>query len=64
MKVLNLGIFFRVSRAKVIVTVVFGNSHVPVFEQDTYRANITENLPNGTRVIQVFATDPDEVCAV
>lgn len=44
-----------------IVFVVYGNSHVPVFEQSTYLVNISENVSNGSRIVQVYATDPDEV---
>lgn len=35
------------------------NDNKPVFESDPYEAVIVENLPSGTRVIQVKATDQD-----
>lgn len=35
------------------------NDHSPVFERQSYRANIQENLPIGTKVLMPYATDKD-----
>ncbi|KAG7484455.1 hypothetical protein MATL_G00049540 [Megalops atlanticus] len=36
------------------------NDHAPVFNQSRYHAIISENLPLGSNILQVFATDADE----
>ncbi|XP_064208725.1 protocadherin-16 isoform X3 [Anguilla rostrata] len=36
------------------------NDHAPVFNQSRYHAFISENLPLGSNILQVFATDADE----
>ena len=43
----------RESTADVTVYVADDNDHLPVFEQDTYTADIAEHSPAGTVVIQV-----------
>ncbi|XP_047462295.1 LOW QUALITY PROTEIN: protocadherin-16-like [Mugil cephalus] len=42
------------------VTVTDINDHVPVFNQSRYHAIISESLPQGSSILQVFATDEDE----
>ncbi|KAM9332564.1 protocadherin-16 [Pholidichthys leucotaenia] len=36
------------------------NDHAPVFNQSRYHAIISESLPQGSSILQVFATDEDE----
>ncbi|KAJ8383464.1 hypothetical protein AAFF_G00220600 [Aldrovandia affinis] len=48
-----------VSAADVSIQVKDVNDNRPVFESDPYRAVVVENLPAGTLVIQVKATDLD-----
>ncbi|XP_074169785.1 protocadherin gamma-B1 isoform X12 [Rhinolophus sinicus] len=42
------------------IQVTDANDHAPVFSQDTYRVRLQENVPRGTSVLQVKATDQDE----
>ncbi|XP_031728397.1 protocadherin-16 [Anarrhichthys ocellatus] len=42
------------------VTVTDINDHAPVFNQTRYHAIISESLPQGSSILQVFATDEDE----
>ncbi|XP_062870185.1 protocadherin-16-like [Trichomycterus rosablanca] len=42
------------------VTVQDINDHAPVFNQSRYHAIISESLPQGSNILQVFATDADE----
>ncbi|XP_042287246.1 protocadherin-16-like [Thunnus maccoyii] len=42
------------------VTVTDINDHAPVFNQSRYHAIISESLPQGSSILQVFATDEDE----
>lgn len=37
------------------------NDNLPQFEVDLYNISIVENLPNGFSVLQVIATDQDQV---
>lgn len=37
------------------------NDNLPQFEVDIYNISIVENLPNGFSVLQVVATDQDQV---
>ncbi|KAM4875259.1 protocadherin gamma-A6-like [Thomomys bottae] len=50
----------RSSTAQILVTVLDANDNAPVFTQTTYRVNVPENLPVGTPVLSVNATDQDE----
>ena len=43
------------------VTIIDINNHSPVFDAITYFINVTENVPSGTFVLQVHATDVDAV---
>ncbi|KAK7925920.1 hypothetical protein WMY93_008230 [Mugilogobius chulae] len=45
--------------AQVIVRVLGANLYSPVFSQRFYLAEVSENAPPGSRVIQVLATDED-----
>nr|XP_060490113.1 protocadherin gamma-B1-like [Panthera onca] len=42
------------------IQVTDANDNAPLFSQDTYRVNIQENVPWGTSVLQVMATDQDQ----
>ncbi|XP_060035855.1 protocadherin gamma-B3 isoform X22 [Erinaceus europaeus] len=42
------------------VIVADANDNPPVFSQDTYRVSVSENLPMGSSVLRVVATDMDE----
>ncbi|KAM8897984.1 protocadherin-16 [Spinachia spinachia] len=42
------------------VTVTDINDHAPAFNQTRYHAIISESLPQGSSILQVFATDEDE----
>ncbi|KAM5214037.1 protocadherin gamma-A3 isoform 31-T31 [Hipposideros larvatus] len=42
------------------VIVLDANDNPPVFTQPEYRVSVQENLPVGTRLLTVNATDPDE----
>ncbi|KAF4082073.1 hypothetical protein AMELA_G00147500 [Ameiurus melas] len=42
------------------VTVQDINDHAPVFNQSRYHAIISESLPQGSNILQVFASDADE----
>ncbi|XP_053078272.1 protocadherin gamma-B1 isoform X17 [Acinonyx jubatus] len=42
------------------IQVTDANDNAPLFSQDTYRVNIRENVPWGTSVLQVMATDQDQ----
>ncbi|KAM8741703.1 protocadherin-16 [Acanthopagrus schlegelii] len=42
------------------VTVTDINDHAPVFNQSRYHAIISESLPQGSSILQVFATDEDD----
>ncbi|XP_053422784.1 protocadherin gamma-B5 isoform X17 [Nycticebus coucang] len=42
------------------IQVIDANDNPPVFSQDVYRVSLPENVPPGTAVLQVSATDRDE----
>ncbi|XP_008567706.1 PREDICTED: protocadherin gamma-B1-like [Galeopterus variegatus] len=42
------------------IQVTDANDNAPVFSQDVYRVSLQENVPQGTPVLQVMATDQDE----
>nr|CAI9688950.1 unnamed protein product [Rangifer tarandus platyrhynchus] len=50
----------RSSVARILVTVLDANDNAPVFTQPVYRVSVPENLPVGTPVLSVNATDQDE----
>ena len=50
----------RSSAARILVTVLDANDNAPVFTQPVYRVSVPENLPVGTPVLSVNATDQDE----
>nr|XP_051700278.1 protocadherin gamma-A9 isoform X9 [Oryctolagus cuniculus] len=50
----------RSSTAHILVTVLDTNDNAPVFAQPTYRVQVPENVPQGTRLLTVRASDPDE----
>lgn len=47
--------------ARVEVELLDLNDNLPEFEVDLYNISIVENLPNGFSVLQVMATDKDQV---
>ncbi|XP_014649363.1 PREDICTED: protocadherin gamma-B1-like [Ceratotherium simum simum] len=42
------------------IRVTDANDNAPVFSQDAYRVSLQENVPRGTSVLRVMATDQDE----
>ncbi|CAM5160472.1 unnamed protein product [Natator depressus] len=50
----------RSGTAQIRVIVLDSNDKAPVFSQPVYRVNIWENVPEGSPVVTVKATDPDE----
>ncbi|XP_072252450.1 protocadherin gamma-A2-like [Leuresthes tenuis] len=44
----------------IVITVLDANDNAPVFTQQTYKATVTENSPNGTIVTTVIASDADD----
>ncbi|XP_029797556.1 protocadherin gamma-A6-like, partial [Suricata suricatta] len=50
----------RSGTARIQVTVLDVNDNAPVFTQPVYRVSVPENLPVGTPVLSVNATDQDE----
>ncbi|XP_053312733.1 protocadherin-16 [Spea bombifrons] len=50
----------RSSQMRLDVSVLDINDHAPVFNQSRYQALISESLPPGSSVLQVYATDADE----
>ncbi|XP_055980534.1 protocadherin gamma-B3 isoform X18 [Sorex fumeus] len=50
----------RSCSTQVRVTVADANDNPPVFSQDVYSVSLPENLPLGSSVLKVMATDPDE----
>lgn len=51
----------RYAFSSVRVTVEDVNDNSPVMQQHLYQAEIVENLPNGSPVTRIRATDVDEV---
>ncbi|KAM4826977.1 protocadherin Fat 2 [Thomomys bottae] len=43
----------------VVIDVVDGNNHAPIFSRSSYEGTVEENLPPGTQVLSVTATDRD-----
>ncbi|XP_075397831.1 protocadherin gamma-A8 isoform X7 [Tenrec ecaudatus] len=50
----------RSSTVRIHVTVLDTNDNAPVFAQPVYRVKVPEDVPRGTRLLTVRATDPDE----
>ncbi|EMP35332.1 Protocadherin gamma-A4 [Chelonia mydas] len=50
----------RSGTAQIRVIVLDSNDNAPVFSQPVYRVTIWENVPEGSPVVTVKATDPDE----
>ncbi|XP_074147742.1 protocadherin gamma-B2 isoform X19 [Sminthopsis crassicaudata] len=46
--------------AQIRINVVDANDNVPVFSQQVYRVSVRENLPPGSTLLRVSATDQDE----
>ncbi|XP_072001848.1 protocadherin-10-like isoform X1 [Engystomops pustulosus] len=54
------GVPERSGTALIIVSVLDANDNVPTFDQTFYRVSLQENVPRGTLVIKLNATDLDE----
>ncbi|XP_012861131.1 protocadherin gamma-A4-like [Echinops telfairi] len=50
----------RSGTARIRVKVMDTNDNAPVFTQPEYHVSVRENIPVGTRLLTVKATDPDE----
>uniref|UniRef100_A0AAR2L9B7 Protocadherin-16 n=1 Tax=Pygocentrus nattereri TaxID=42514 RepID=A0AAR2L9B7_PYGNA len=50
----------KIGQMTLDVTVQDINDHAPVFNQSRYHAIISESLPQGSNILQVFASDADE----
>ncbi|XP_078405903.1 uncharacterized protein LOC144685381 [Cetorhinus maximus] len=50
----------RSSTAQIIIVVQDANDNSPVFSQSGYRVSLNENVPKGTLVIELNATDLDD----
>nr|XP_036281174.1 protocadherin gamma-A9 isoform X2 [Pipistrellus kuhlii] len=50
----------RSSSVHILVTVLDMNDNAPVFAQPIYRVTVPENVPPGTQLLTVRASDPDE----
>ncbi|KAM7320186.1 hypothetical protein ACRRTK_020629 [Alexandromys fortis] len=50
----------RSGTCRIRVKVLDVNDNAPVFTQPEYRVSVPENMPIGTRILTVTATDPDE----
>ncbi|XP_007937286.2 protocadherin gamma-B3-like [Orycteropus afer afer] len=50
----------RSGTTQIRVVVADANDNPPVFTQDLYRISVPENLPAGSSLLKVMATDPDE----
>ncbi|XP_053422773.1 protocadherin gamma-A8 isoform X7 [Nycticebus coucang] len=50
----------RSSTVRIQVTVLDTNDNAPVFAQPIYRVKVLENVPPGTQLLTVAASDPDE----
>nr|XP_020011616.1 protocadherin gamma-B1-like [Castor canadensis] len=48
------------STTQIRIKVTDANDNAPVFSQDIYKVSLQENIPWGTSVLQVMATDQDE----
>ncbi|XP_048187564.1 protocadherin gamma-A4-like [Perognathus longimembris pacificus] len=50
----------RSGTARIHITVLDFNDNVPAFTQPEYHVSVRENLPVGTQLLTIKATDPDE----
>ncbi|XP_065264913.1 protocadherin gamma-A4-like isoform X2 [Emys orbicularis] len=50
----------RSGTAQISVIVLDANDNAPVFSQTVYKVNVLENMPAGSTMVTVKATDPDE----
>ncbi|XP_012931150.1 protocadherin gamma-A2 isoform X13 [Heterocephalus glaber] len=50
----------RSGTCRIRVKVLDGNDNAPIFTQPEYRVSVPENMPVGTRILTVSATDADE----
>ncbi|XP_074068868.1 protocadherin gamma-B5-like isoform X16 [Macrotis lagotis] len=50
----------RSGTAQIRINVTDANDNAPIFSQDVYRVSLLENLPPGSSVLRVTATDKDE----
>ncbi|XP_043837814.1 protocadherin gamma-B1 isoform X25 [Dromiciops gliroides] len=54
------GVPVRSGTVEIRINVTDANDNWPVFSQEVYRVSLRENLPPGSSVLQVTATDQDE----
>ncbi|KPP57524.1 hypothetical protein Z043_124742, partial [Scleropages formosus] len=50
----------RSGTLQIIVNVIDVNDNTPVFSKSLYKVNVSENVPTGTKILTLNATDPDE----
>ncbi|KAM3866663.1 protocadherin alpha-8-like [Diretmus argenteus] len=50
----------KTGTSEIIINVLDNNDNIPVFSKSLYKTSITENVPLGTTVLTVTATDADE----
>ncbi|XP_074924350.1 LOW QUALITY PROTEIN: protocadherin gamma-A4-like [Chelonoidis abingdonii] len=50
----------RTGTAQIKITVTDANDNPPIFTEEIYKVSLKENLPKGSLVLQVKATDEDE----
>ncbi|XP_067423481.1 protocadherin gamma-B2-like [Emydura macquarii macquarii] len=50
----------RTGTTQIKISVTDANDNAPVFSEEIYKVNLKENLPEGSFVLQVKATDEDE----
>nr|XP_015307511.2 protocadherin gamma-A4 isoform X1 [Macaca fascicularis] len=50
----------RSGTARILIILVDTNDNAPLFTQPKYHVSVRENVPVGTRLLTVKATDPDE----
>ncbi len=58
--VADSGIPAKTSTAQVVINILDANDNTPTFQEDSYNFYISENLPAGTQVGYVHATDSDQ----
>ncbi|XP_061090068.1 protocadherin alpha-6-like [Conger conger] len=50
----------RSGTLQIVVIVIDANDNAPVFSKSLYKVRVSENVPYGTHIITLNATDPDE----
>ena len=60
LKAMDMGDPVLTGTAAIQIEVTDANDNAPVFSQDVYKVSLRENVPPGTSVLKVTATDQDE----